>query len=294
MERLPTETMVEVLGHLDEVTIHSFTIVSSKYCAIAQPLIFRRISINRREYKRFVLFVKEMEKSTKLALMIKVLIIRRIFSMDPLPCLFAAVSSLEELFIGLLITNSLLKLHYFPNLRWLQLMVSKKTLINDLVANFMPHHECLTDLEIEYYPDKPSKNSEVFHMPPLPESASGWVNRLVKYRGPPDLLPLLAQNSNLKHLISSQQPNEVALRKLSRAVSGRLLTLITRDQADWSVTRTLHAPLLPSLFPNLRSIAWFSTHITNPGASDQRADTVSATHVCLRQLTHPNYRTRML
>ena len=76
MERLPTEIMVEVLGHSDKSIIHSFTTVSLKYCAIAQPLLFRRICIPRMAYKRSVLFVEEMENSSKLALMIKILSIQ--------------------------------------------------------------------------------------------------------------------------------------------------------------------------------------------------------------------------
>ena len=75
MERLPTELMQEVMKYSDKRTIHSFTIVS-KYCEIAQPLIFRRISTNQMAYERFPLFVEQMQNSNKLALMIKVLRMR--------------------------------------------------------------------------------------------------------------------------------------------------------------------------------------------------------------------------
>ena len=54
MERLPTELMVEVVGCSDKPTIHSFTIVSPKYCEIAQPLLFRDITIRLTLIKAYV------------------------------------------------------------------------------------------------------------------------------------------------------------------------------------------------------------------------------------------------
>jgi len=293
MERFPTETMVEVLEYLDKPTLHSFAIVSSKYSAIAQPLIFRRICVDRTVYPRFVLFVERMEKSSKLALMIKILIILETSTIELLPRLFAVVSNMEELFMDFAVANTLLTPYYFPNLRRLHFPVSRKRIIKDLVTNFIPRHKALNDLEIPFVPYDYSDDFGVLHMPPLAKSASSWVNRLVTYHGPRGLLSLITPNSSLRHLTSSQQLDEVALRELSRAVSGGLLSLIIDDPMDRTATQTLPTPLLPSLFPNLQSIAWLSVHITNPGAFEQFADTVGAAHIyCLRQLTHSNYRTK--
>ena len=107
-------------------------------------------------------------------------------------------------------------------------------------------------------------------MLPLAESAvASAVNRLVTYHGPRDLLYLLAPNSRMKHLTSSQQLDEGTLRKLSRIVSRGLLSLIIDDPMDMTTSKTLPASLIPSLFPNLRSIAWLSVDDTSTSVIDQ-------------------------
>ena len=113
MEKLPTELMQEVVEYSDKPTIHSFAIVSSKYCRIAQPLIFRRISIKEMTDERFALFVERMQNSNKLGLVIKVFIINNQFATEILRQLFEIVSNLEELRIQGPIANSLLSPHYF-------------------------------------------------------------------------------------------------------------------------------------------------------------------------------------
>jgi hypothetical protein len=266
MERLPTEIMLEVFGHLDEPTIRSLAITSSKYCAIAQPLIFRQICVSQMDYKRFTLFVEQMQKNSKLALMIKVLIIWRTFTIVSLPHLLAVVSNLEELLIRFKVDTPFLTPHYFPNLRRLRFGASMKIIIDDLVANFIPRHEYLNDLEIEFTPSRSTNDSGNPHLLTLAESASSWVNRLVRYHGPCSLLPLLTPNSKMKFLASSDQLGEMTLRELSHAMSGGLLALIVDIPMDWSLT--LSISLLPSLFPNLRYIAWLSIHSIHPHVYD--------------------------
>src|SRR5258706_1017168 len=99
MERLPTELMVEVVRHSDKPTIHSFTIVSSKYCKIAQPLLFRRITIDKMTTERLANFVEQLENIRKLASMIKILIIRSLFTPELNRPRFTVISNLQELFI---------------------------------------------------------------------------------------------------------------------------------------------------------------------------------------------------
>jgi hypothetical protein len=277
--------MVELLEYMDKPTLHSFTIVSSKYCTIAQPLIFRRICVDRTAYKRFVLFIEQMETSSKLALMIKILIILKRSTINLLPRLFAVVSNVEELFIDFVVAESLLTPHYFPNLRRLHFPVSRERVLQDLVTNFIPLHESLNDLEFPFVPYGHSDIFGVLHMPLLAESASSWVNRLITYHGPRGLLSLLTPNSMMKHLTSSQQLDEAALRELSRVVSNGLLSLIIDDPIDRTAAQTLPPSLLPTLFPNLQSIAWLPLY-TNTGALDPIMDIVGEVHIsCLRQLT---------
>ena len=268
MEKLPTELMQEVVGYLDKPTIHSFTIVSSKYCEIAQPLIFRCISISVMADERLALFVEQMENSIKLSSMIKILIIGRSFTTELLRRLFATVSNLEELSIQFTVANYLLSPHYFPNLRRLHFPAFKPGLLNDLVANFIPCHESLNILKIPCVPTSFSI-PPILSMLPLPESAPSSVNRLASYHGPRDLLLVLTPDSRMEHLTSSQQLDEGALRKLSRAVSRQLLSLIIDDPMDATTTKTLPPPLIPSLFPNLRSIAWLSVDPTSSSCIDQ-------------------------
>ena len=268
MEKLPTELMQEVVGYLDRPTIRTFTIVSSKYCEIAQPLIFRCICINAMGDERFALFVKQMENNIKLSSMIKILFIWRSFTTELLRRLFTTVSNLEELFMQFIGAKYLLSPHYFPNLRRLHFPIIELELFNDLATNFIPYHEFLNVLNTPFFPDGFSDPSTPSILP-LPESASSSVNRLVAYHGPRDLLLLLTPDSRMKHLTSSQQLDEGALHKLSRVVSRRLRSLIIDDPIDVTTKKTLPAPLIPSLFPNLRSIAWLSVDPTSSSCIDQ-------------------------
>jgi len=270
MERLPTELMQKVMKHSDQRTIHCFTIVSSKYCEIAQPLIFRRISINVMTNERFALFVGQMQNSSKLPLMIKVLIISEPYAIELLRHLFEIISNLEELRIQCPVANSLLSPHYFPNLRRLHFLFSNPGLLNHIITNFIPRHELLNVLKIPFIPASSTSNRVALSMPPFAESAAtSSVNRLVTYHGPRDLLHLLTPDSSMKHLTSSQQLDEGTLRKLSRAVSRGLRSLFIDDPMDVTTSKTLPASLIPSLFPNLRSIAWLSVDDTSGSAVDQ-------------------------
>ena len=269
MERLPTELMVEVIRHLDKSTIHSFTIVSSKYCEIAQPLLFRRVVIDAMAGERLFLFVKQMEKSSKLASMIKILIIRTLFTHKLHRDLFAVVSNLEELFLHFDVAKFLLPPHYFPKLRRLHFMASGPGFFNDVVANFIPCHRVLDDLKVTFVPESSISDILTRCTPPLTESTSSGVDRLITYHGPRGLLPLLTKNSRMKHLTSSQQLDEGTLRKLSSDASGGLLSLIIDDPMDRFKSKTLPGPLLPSLFPTLRSIAWLSLDVQSTSVIDQ-------------------------
>ena len=257
------------MEYSERSTIRSFTIVSSKYCEIAQPLLFRRILIKSR--KRLPPFAKELENSSKIASMIKVLIICAEIPPKLLRRLFAVVSCLEWLVVEPIIIDSVLLPHCFPNLRRLHIWPATLGDFNNMVANFIPCHRVLDDLKVTNTPKDftvpPLKESA--YMPPFTESVSIGVDRLVTYRGPSSLLPLLTPNSKMKHLISSQQLDEGTLHKLSSDVSGGLLSLIIDDPGDPLKSETLPGPLVPSLFPTLQSIAWLSLDVQNISVIDQ-------------------------
>jgi hypothetical protein len=276
MEKLPTELMQEVVGYSDKPTIHSFTILSSKYREMAQPFIFRRISISVMADERFALFVEQMHNNSRLALMIKILIIGRRFTTESLQHLFEIVSNLEELIMQVAVLSFILSPHYFPNLRRLHFPVYNPELLNDAIAKFISRHKFLNVVEIPYVPYftsdlvLPLAKSEPESAASSSSSSSnpicGSVNRLITYHGPRDLLHSLTPNSRMKHFISSEQPDEETLRKLSRVASSGLLSLIIDDTRD---CKALPAPLLPSLFPNLQSIAWLSVGGTSASVIDQ-------------------------
>ena len=269
MERLPTELMAEVVRYSDESTIRSFAIVSSKYREIAQPLLFHRIVINQMARERLALFVDQMEHSSKLASMIKILIIHADFTPELLRRLFTVVSDLELLFVQPEEANSVFSSHYFPSLRRLTFRAHTPGVFNDVVANFIPRHRVLDHLGISFPPKKLISGSAALCTAPLTESVSSGVDRLVTYRGPSGLLPLLTPNSKMKHLISSQQLDEGTLRKLSSDVSGGLLSLIIDDPMDPVKSETLSGPLIPSLFPTLQSIAWLKLDIQSTSVIGQ-------------------------
>ncbi len=266
MERLPTELMVEVVRHSDKPTIHSFTIVSSKYCKIAQPLLFRRITIDKMTTERLANFVEQLENISKLASMIKILIIRRLFTPELNRRLFAVISNLEELFMHI---HFLLPPHYFPNLRRLHFPVFWLGDLNHVVINFIPCHKVLDDLKIIFFPNHLTSDFATLYMPPLTESVYSGVNRLVTYHGPIGLLPLLTPNSRMKHLTLTQPLDEGTLRKLSSSVSGGLLSLIVNHKTDPFKYEALPGPIIPSLFPTLRFIAWLSLDIQSISVVDQ-------------------------
>ncbi len=269
MERLPTELMAEVVRYSDKPTIHSFTIVSSKYREIAQPHLFRHIYIKKMADERLALFVEQLENSNKLALMIKILSIKTPFTPELLRHLFTVVSNLEQLHIKCEVANFLLSSHYLPKLRRLYFLASTQGAFNDVVANFIPYHRVLDDLKVTFRPKHFTSDSATLSLPPLAESVSSGVDRLVTYQGPRSLLHLLTPNSRMKYLISLQQLDEGTLRKLSRAVSGGLSRLIIYDPTDPFKYETLPGPLIPSLFPTLRSIAWLSVDIQSTSVIDQ-------------------------
>jgi len=248
MEKLPTELMQEVVEYSDKPTIHSFTIVSSKYYEIAQPLIFRRISINVMTDERFALFVEQMNNSNKLALMIKALIINKQFATELLQHLFEIVSNLEELRIGGTVANFLLYPHYLPNWRRLDVLFYNPGSFNDIITNFIPRHEFLNVLKIPFVRHSPTSDAVALSVLPLAESAAASsVNRLVTYHGPRDLLRFLTPDSSMKHVTSSHQLDEETLHKLSRVVSRGLRSLIIDDPMDRTHYKTLPASPIPSL-----------------------------------------------
>jgi hypothetical protein len=277
MEKLPTELMQEVIGYSDKPTIHSFTISSSKYREIAQPHLFRRITISVMADKRFALFIEHMQNNNKLALMIKTLIIGRRFTAELLQHLFEIVSNLEGLLIQFAVASFILSPHYFPNLRRLHFPFNSPGLFNDVITTFIPRHKFLNVLKIPNVSNVLTRDLVLAESESESESAAssssnpicGSVDRLVTYHGPRDLLHFLTPNQRMKHFTSSHQLDEGTLRKLSRVVSSGLLSLFIDDPMDLAASFTLPAPLLPSLFPNLQSIAWLSVDWTTASAIDQ-------------------------
>jgi len=168
------------------------------------------------------------------------------------------------------VASSLLSPHYFPNLRRLHVPFYDPGSFNHIITNFIPRHEYLNILNTPFIPYGPTSDSVTPSMPPLAQPAvASSVNRLVTYHGPRDLLHLLTSDSRMKHFTSSQQLDEEALLKLSRVVSRGLLSLIIDDPMDVTTSKTLPASRIPSLFPNLRSIAWLSVDDTSVSVIDQ-------------------------
>ena len=174
---------------------------------------------------------------------------------------------MEELRIQCPVASSQLHSHYFPKLR--RLHIYNPVFFHDIITIFIPRHELLNDLKIPFVLDSYISDLVILSMlPPAKSAAATSVNRLVTYHGPRNLLLLLTPNSSMKHFISSHQLDEGTLHKLS-LVSRGLLSLIIDDRMDQTHYKTLPASLIPSLFPNLRSIAWLSVEDTSVSVIDQ-------------------------
>lgn len=117
----------------------------------------------------------------------------------------------------------------------------------------------VTDLSLPWCPDRlQTKRAFATLLKPSP---SKWINRLVRYNGPSYLLEGLSEDAKLLHFCSSNSLSEEALRGFS---SKRLLSLHVEIESFCMpfVERHHVSPsLLPSLFPNLQSIAWLDVKL---------------------------------
>jgi hypothetical protein len=93
--------------------------------------------------------------------------------------------------------------------------------------------------------------------------AANWVNRLEKYSGPLYPLKCLHSGTPLYHLETTTEVPLSMLQREGRLLGQQLLALhvhlFVRFHDDYSWTRQNHLQpsLIPSVFPNLRFVAWF-------------------------------------
>ena len=258
MNSLPTETILHIISFLSTQDLKRFSLVSTRFTPLAQPILFESVSlmsVGKISSSSFANFVDVVIKSPRIGARIKRIEIGLNFDISrhhqPFFQLLEQVHNLRELLCHPYITRPSipLPLHQFPQLRRIQWPLLNTS--TDILHTLLPYSH-VTDLTLFGCPvHLRSKDAFAAFLEPSP---SKWIDNLVKYRGYSYLIEGLSEDAKLLHFCSTDPLSEETLRGLS---SKRLLSLHVDIQLYPRSREEPHLPpsLLPSLFPNLQSVA---------------------------------------
>ena len=270
MKHLPTEIVLQIMGHLSKADLMSVALVAFKYSTLARPFLFRRIQILS-ESSELPDWISQIAESDN-ALMIKVIEIGSHWNkscLEGVRNLFQAAVTLEEL--SILPSHETIQLELFdpaivPNLR--KFAITSHTDYTRLVVDFLPHLPKLIDLEVPHLGEQWAMQSRFTSV--IWQHGPSFMDRLDKFRGPPYFLQCMSKTGRaLQHFSATKEITDRGLSFISKELGFReeLLSLhivIPVGYDNWSfswVERQCIPPsLVPSLFPNLRSVAWFRVH----------------------------------
>jgi len=267
MDSLPTETILHIISFLSGKDLKHSSLVSTRFTPPAQQALFKTVKILTVEGKigpkDFVDFVDVVVKRPRIGLMIKRLDIGTRFDhrihYEPLVQLLEQVHDLRELLCNSLVFPPPIPFrpHQFP-----QLYQIKWPLLGsgtDILHTILPYSP-VVDLSLYWCPEH--LQSKVAFAALLKLSPPKWVNNLVRYTGPSYLIEGLSEDAKLLHFYSNNSLSEESLRGLA---SKRLLSLHAMDELYLRSPEEQHIPpsLLPSLFPNLQSVMWFTVQLSS-------------------------------
>jgi len=271
MKHLPPETVIQILGHLSKPDLMSVALVASRYSTLAQPFLFQRI---RLLFGASVLpdGVRQIAKSPYHALMIKTIEIGQRWSesfLEDVRNLVQAAVTLEELSIlapNKTISLELLDPAIFPNLR--KLAMTGDSAYAWLAARSFPRCPKLVDLEVPQLSEQWAWNTRFTSV--LEQYAPSFMDRLHRFRGPPYFLLYMSKTGRtLQHFSATIGLTDAWISCISKDLGFRegLLSLHVRVAAGsassgliWVESQCITPNIIPSLFPNLRSVAWFRVH----------------------------------
>ena len=271
MKQLPAETVIQVLGLLSKRDLKSVALVASRYSTLARSFLFRHI---RLLFNTNVLpfWVCRIAESPNHAPIIKIIEIGRHWNQSCLEGVRNLVQSavaLEELLIlapTRAIPLGLLDPAILPNLR--KFAINANTNWDRLVVDFLSHCPKLVDLEVAISAERsgwhPGFDST------LQQHAPFFMDRLHRFHGPPYFLNHMSKSDRvLQHFSTSVELTdaEVSLIGKDLGFGQELLSfhlIIAQDpfgsDSDWMERHCITPSIVPSLFPNLRSVAWFLVH----------------------------------
>jgi hypothetical protein len=256
MDSLPTETILHVISFLSTNYLKHFSLVSTRFTTLAQPALFKTIhmppTMGYGSPGSFSDFVDVIIRRPQIGLMIKKLIISHMYDeslhYQPLVQLLEQVHDLRELLCYTETSPSILfRPNQFPQLHRVKWPLTGTG--TDILHTLLPYSPVI---DLYLYRCPTHLQSKVAFTALLEPSSSKWVNNLVKYNGPCYLLDGLSEDAKLLHFCSRKSLAEETLRGLA---SKRLLSLHVGHDRESSTEMYIPPSLLPSLFPNLQSVA---------------------------------------
>ena len=265
MDSLPTETMLHIVSFLSGIDLKHFSLVSTSFTPLAQRALFKTVRIlmdtgNLRP-ERFVDFVDTVVKKPRMGLMMKRLDIGAKFDKglhyQPLVQLLEQLHDLRELLChsNASLPSIQFRPYQFPRLHRIQWPLRGTG--TDILHTLLPYSPVI-DLSLCWCPTHPKSKVAFDALRQIsPSKWTKWVNNLVRYTGTSYLIEGLSEDAKLLHFCSSNSLSEEILRGIA---SKRLLSLHVNIEVYRRSLEEQHIPpsLLPSLFPNLQSVAWFT------------------------------------
>jgi hypothetical protein len=261
MDSLPTETILHIISFLPREDLKRYSLVSTRYTPLAQQALFKAVEIltypGRIRSEKFVDFVNDVIKRPRIGLMIKRLVIGAWFKQclhyQPLVQLLELVSGLGELLCHpyASLPSIPFRPRQFPLLQTIAWpLQGPNTSILHTILPYSP----VVDLSLFSCPT--TFQSNVAFTALLELRHPKWANKLVRYTGPSYLLQGLSEAAKLLHFCSTNSLSEEFLRGL--ASKGLLSLHVWTEMYRWSLEEQVPPSLLPSVFPNLQSVMWFT------------------------------------
>ena len=266
--KIPTEILLDIFLFIPRSELSVLTLTCSLFFSVAQPLLFQRVWVLRWGTERTVPFVDAMERHPRLAQMIRVLNLGQCFSSRSfwlVKRLLSAATRVDELLIaGHTYGMTSAFLEYPPellcNIRRIRCCMDS----GDFFAKFIPSLPSIRCLQVDYV-GRGVPESTTFPLPPE-GPAQRSLDQLVKYSGPSFVLHSLSSDSHVRHITSLEPLTVPLLRHLGQVVGQQLESLHLQQEQSGSFRvhdhHCLPPTLLPSLFPNLQSVAWLSVPLS--------------------------------
>jgi len=273
--QIPPEILFDIFLYIPRLELSAVTLTCSFFFTIAQSLLFQRVWVLRWGTERTIPFVDAMERHPHLAQMIRVLNLGQCFSSRSFGLvkrLLSVATRVDELLIaGHTYGMTSAFLEYPPgllcNIRRIRCCVDSDKFFAKLVPS-LPSIRCL---QVDYVGRGVAETTN-FALP-LDGPAQRSLDQLVKYSGPSFVLQSLSSGSHIRHITSLEPFTTPLLHHLGQMVGNQLESLHLQQGKSGHFRVYEHHCLpptfLPSLFPNLQSVAWLSIALITPSLNDQ-------------------------